>query len=181
MKIIITTDGSTRPTNPGPMEVGGFCRTECGRGLGYFNKKIGKGTNNEAEYWAAFYGIRKAVELGATSMELELDSQLVCMQLQGHFQVKKAKLRKIKAAITRECQNLPLEIKWNKRNVGARPIADALSRGAIKNAVALIEEKFPDTPTGGLVRWETLPALEDLDLDALELDFHTFDMTGDWD
>jgi ribonuclease HI len=52
-----------------------------GNALERRHKYIGIATNNIAEYTAALLGITRAIELGATSIELRADSQLVIRQL----------------------------------------------------------------------------------------------------
>ena len=58
-------------------------------------KYIGVATNNIAEYTAAFLGITRAIELGATEIELRADSQLVIEQLSGNYKIKNPELKKI--------------------------------------------------------------------------------------
>ncbi len=58
-------------------------------------KAIGIATNNIAEYTAALLGIRRAVELGATEIELRADSKLVIEQLSGNYKIKNAQLKEI--------------------------------------------------------------------------------------
>jgi ribonuclease HI len=52
-----------------------------GKSIERRHKYIGIATNNIAEYTAALLGITRAIELGATSIELRADSQLVIRQL----------------------------------------------------------------------------------------------------
>jgi ribonuclease H / adenosylcobalamin/alpha-ribazole phosphatase len=52
-----------------------------GNALERRHKYIGIATNNIAEYTAALLGITRAIELGATSIEIRADSQLVIRQL----------------------------------------------------------------------------------------------------
>ena len=52
-------------------------------------------TNNIAEYMGALLGVSRAIELGATSIELRADSKLVVEQLSGNYKVKNLELKKI--------------------------------------------------------------------------------------
>ena len=70
-------------------------------------KYIGIATNNIAEYTAAFLGITRAIELGATDIELRADSNLIIEQLSGNFKVKNPELKKIFLSIQEALQ------KWN--------------------------------------------------------------------
>lgn len=58
-------------------------------------KALGIATNNIAEYTAAFLGITRAIELGATEIELRADSKLVIEQLSGNYKIKNAQLKEI--------------------------------------------------------------------------------------
>jgi len=51
------------------------------------SKKIGYGTNNEAEYEACIRALELAEEKGLTSFELCLDSMLVINQVQGKWKI----------------------------------------------------------------------------------------------
>lgn len=62
-------------------------------------KYLGETTNNVAEYMGAYLGIKRAVELGATGIELRADSKLVIEQLSGNYKVKNEGLKAIHAQI----------------------------------------------------------------------------------
>lgn len=151
MKIVVTTDGGARP-NPGKMYVGGFLRTECGTPVAYFHESVGLGTNNEAEYLAAFIGVKKAVEAGAQEIELHVDSQLFAKQWAGIYAIRKKRLRKIRRSINDLLINnkVQMTVVWGKRDKGDRPIADALSRDDIGKALASINAKYPGDEGSGL-------------------------------
>jgi ribonuclease HI len=63
---------------------------------------LGETTNNVAEYTAAREGLRRAAELGATSVHLRSDSQLLIEQLKGRYKVKAAHLRPLYAEVLAE-------------------------------------------------------------------------------
>jgi len=50
-------------------------------------------TNNEAEYTAAYLGIKRCIELWATEIELFADSDLVIKQLKWEWKIKKEELK----------------------------------------------------------------------------------------
>lgn len=58
-------------------------------------KSLGIATNNIAEYTAVLLGISRAIELGATEIELYADSKLVIEQLSGNYKIKNAQLKEI--------------------------------------------------------------------------------------
>jgi len=51
-------------------------------------KYLGQNTNNYAEYMGLILGLRRAHELGAESVEVFADSELMVRQLQGVYRVK---------------------------------------------------------------------------------------------
>ncbi len=99
MKYIVYTDGWSRG-NPGPSGCGVFIADEKGNSIEKRHKYIGHATNNIAEYTAALLGITRAIELGATDIELRADSKLVIEQLAGRYKIKNIELKKIFSLIS---------------------------------------------------------------------------------
>jgi ribonuclease HI len=62
--------------------------TEDGSVVAEIARGIGETTNNVAEYTAMIEGLARAKELGATSVTLRSDSQLLINQLTGRYRVK---------------------------------------------------------------------------------------------
>lgn len=95
-KILINTDGGAIG-NPGPAGIGVIIRGG-GREKEY-SEKIGNATNNEAEYRALIFALKKAKQLfgknKAKSLEVEcyLDSELVVKQLNGEYKIKEKDLQ----------------------------------------------------------------------------------------
>jgi len=83
----IYSDGASRG-NPGPAGAGAVLEGEDGHPIEHLGRFLGKQTNNHAEYQGALLGLRRARALGATSIELLSDSQLLIRQLQGNYRVK---------------------------------------------------------------------------------------------
>jgi len=94
MKLTIFTDGGARG-NPGPAATGIVIKNEADKILAHYGEYLGEQTNNYAEYSAAISGLKKAHELGATEVELFLDSKLVCEQLNQNWKVKEPTLQKL--------------------------------------------------------------------------------------
>jgi ribonuclease HI len=61
---------------------------DSGAVLETVSARIGRGTNNEAEYRAAIAAVEAALALGATSLELRMDSELVVRQFSGRYRVR---------------------------------------------------------------------------------------------
>lgn len=87
MKLIIETDGGARG-NPGPAGIGVVVLDEQGKILEEHAEYLGKATNNQAEYKAAILGLKRALALGATSVEVRADSELLVRQANGEYKVK---------------------------------------------------------------------------------------------
>ena len=92
MKVIkLYTDGGSRG-NPGPAAIGVIIRAEDGSVLGEYGRHIGIATNNEAEYQALVYGLELVSHYTPCAVEVYLDSELVCNQVNGSYKIKDAKL-----------------------------------------------------------------------------------------
>jgi len=89
-KLQIYTDGGARG-NPGPAGIG-VVIWEGNKLIATYKKFIGETTNNQAEYQAIYYGLKKAKELGAKEVECFLDSELVVNQLNMKFKIKNQEL-----------------------------------------------------------------------------------------
>ncbi len=93
-KAIIFTDGGARG-NPGPAGVGYVIYDEHDQLIFSAGDYIGEATNNQAEYLAVNYALKKARELGFTNLEFFLDSELVVNQLSQNFKIKNPELAKL--------------------------------------------------------------------------------------
>lgn len=111
-KLIIYTDGGSRG-NPGPAAVGVVIKDESGKLIKSYADKIGETTNNEAEYQAVIFALKKIKALfgkekiKSMGLEVRMDSELVAKQLNGEYKIEE-----------RSLQPLFMEI-WNlKTNFG---------------------------------------------------------------
>jgi ribonuclease HI len=91
-RLIINADGASRH-NPGPAAIGATIKDERGRLLASISRRIGRKTNNQAEYQALIAALEKAIAMGARQVDIRLDSELVVNQVQGRYRVKNAALR----------------------------------------------------------------------------------------
>jgi ribonuclease HI len=90
--LIVSCDGASRG-NPGPAGIGAQVTDESGAILGEIAEGIGETTNNVAEYTAVIEGLTLAQELGAKTVTLRSDSQLLINQLTGRYRVKSEHLQ----------------------------------------------------------------------------------------
>lgn len=91
-KAVLYTDGASRG-NPGPAAIGAVIRDGKGGVLARISRRIGKTTNNQAEYHAIIAALEEARRLGAASVELRSDSELAIKQINGRYRVKNLALR----------------------------------------------------------------------------------------
>ncbi len=89
---IVCSDGASRG-NPGPAAIGAAIFDPAGREMDRVARRIGRATNNEAEYRAAVAGLEAALALGARDVELRMDSELVVRQLEFRYKVRNERLR----------------------------------------------------------------------------------------
>jgi ribonuclease HI len=100
MRIIIYTDGGSRG-NPGPAAIGVIFTDEKGKVIKEYAQKIGRTTNNEAEYEAIIYALQKAKLLFSKkktkNMEIEvrMDSEFVARQLNGQYKILDRKIEQL--------------------------------------------------------------------------------------
>lgn len=129
MKLVVYADGASRG-NPGPAAIGASVRDESGAELATVSETIGIATNNQAEYRAAIAGVRAARELGATGIDLRMDSELVVRQIAGLYRVKNVALKPLFAALVAELERAgPYTVQHVPRARNAR--ADSLANVAL--------------------------------------------------
>lgn len=130
-KIIIFSDGGARG-NPGPGAIGVVI------GDKKFKERIGHSTNNEAEYEAVIFALKKTLELlgkqkaKKTKLEINVDSELICKQVGGEYKIKKAHLQKLFIQVQdlkQEFKSVNLKLVPREQNEEA----DALVNEALDN------------------------------------------------
>ena len=91
-KLIIYTDGASRG-NPGPASIGVVISDEIGKEIKKYSQFIGQSTNNQAEYEAVIFALKKIKALlgkkTAENLEVEIrsDSELLTSQLSGGYKI----------------------------------------------------------------------------------------------
>jgi ribonuclease HI len=98
-RILIYTDGAARG-NPGPAGLGAILRDAAtGEVLAELARFLGVRTNNYAEWTAVEDALQEALRLGATHVDLRMDSELVARQITGRYRVKHPDLKPIHAGV----------------------------------------------------------------------------------
>ena len=91
-RVVIHSDGASRG-NPGLAAIGATIKDEQGKLIARISQRIGRTTNNQAEYRAIIAALEEATKLGARQVELNSDSELVVRQIKGEYRVKKVTLK----------------------------------------------------------------------------------------
>jgi len=98
--LIVYTDGGSRG-NPGPSALGVVLADEKGKIIKKYGQFLGEMTNNQAEYQAVIFALKKIKALlgkdKIQSLEVEIrsDSELLVSQLQGKFKILDENIQKL--------------------------------------------------------------------------------------
>lgn len=140
--VVVEADGGARG-NPGPAGYGAVVRDAAtGEVLAERAESIGVATNNVAEYRGLIAGLEAAAEVGATHVELRMDSKLVVEQMSGRWQIKNAALRPLAAhaaALVRGFESV--RFGWVPRERNRH--ADALANAAMDRAAGKPPRPLP--------------------------------------
>jgi len=99
LRLLIHTDGAARG-NPGPAGAGAILRDAAtGEVVAEIAEGLGRATNNVAEWTAVRLALEEARRLGATHVDLRMDSELVARQISGIYRVKHPDLKPIHVAV----------------------------------------------------------------------------------
>lgn len=129
-QIEIFIDGASRG-NPGPSGIGVvICKD--GETVKNISSFIGETTNNVAEYTALIYGLKEALSLGAESIKVNTDSQLLQRQIN--------KIYKIKSKSILQAYNQASQLKSAFKDFHINYIPRENNRGADKLANKAIEQ-----------------------------------------
>ncbi|WP_019818683.1 reverse transcriptase-like protein, partial [Saccharomonospora saliphila] len=92
-RVVVEADGGSRG-NPGPAGYGAVVRdAESGEVLAERQEGLGVATNNVAEYRGLVAGLEAAADVGASRVDVRMDSKLVVEQMCGRWKIKNAALR----------------------------------------------------------------------------------------
>ncbi|WP_428507717.1 reverse transcriptase-like protein [Pseudonocardia sp.] len=130
MKVIVEADGGSRG-NPGPAGYGAVVLDAATEEvLAERRAGLGTATNNVAEYRGLIAGLEAARELGATDVEVRMDSKLVVEQMSGRWQVKHPAMKPLALEAAKLVRGFAsVRFGWVPRSRNAR--ADALANQAM--------------------------------------------------
>lgn len=121
-------------------------QTSEGSVLGVVKKYLGESvTNNVAEYMALVEGLGLALACGITSIDVYGDSELVCNQVNGHWECKNAKLTPLLRNV-KELQSRFMRFSIRSRGRQVVQDADRLANEAINEYVTA--HNVSGNPTG---------------------------------
>jgi ribonuclease HI len=127
VRVTVHTDGGARG-NPGPAAAAAVVTAP-----GVHDEsslRLGETTNNVAEYRGLLLGLERARDLGATEVDVVMDSELVVNQLNGRYRVRSQDLAPLhKAAIDALSGFTAWTVRAVRRAQNAR--ADALVNAAL--------------------------------------------------
>jgi ribonuclease HI len=89
---IANIDGASRG-NPGPAAYALILKDASGKVVFQLGKKLGRQTNNVAEYYALLAALDYAVGQGIKALRIRSDSELLVQQMKGHYRVKSPDLK----------------------------------------------------------------------------------------
>jgi broad specificity phosphatase PhoE/ribonuclease HI len=92
LRVTVEADGGSRG-NPGPAGYGAVVLSPSGEVLAERAAGLGTATNNVAEYQGLIAGLSAALEVGATHVDVRMDSKLVVEQMKGTWRVKHPSLQ----------------------------------------------------------------------------------------
>lgn len=99
-KVLIYTDGGSRG-NPGPAAFGVVVCDGTGKVLKEYGETIGVRTNNEAEYEAVIFALKKVKALYGKAVlknhevEVRSDSELLVKQMNGEYKIMEPKIQEL--------------------------------------------------------------------------------------
>ncbi|MBI2955847.1 MAG: reverse transcriptase-like protein [Acidobacteria bacterium] len=98
--MLATIDGAARG-NPGPAAYGVVFEDAAGRVRAQLAARIGKATNNVAEYRGLLAALAYARQQGWRALRVRTDSELLARQLNGDYRVRSADLKPLHAEARR--------------------------------------------------------------------------------
>jgi ribonuclease HI len=174
-------DGASRG-NPGPASYAVVLRDPAGKIILELAKKLGRETNNVAEYYALLAALDAAVAHGITALRIRSDSELLVRQMQGRYKVKSADLKPLHeraSKLARQLAYFAIEHVPREMNRDADALANvALDGNPASGALSSGETRNPKPETRRIRARFTKGVLvpsEPLDLpDGSEISFDLF-------
>ena len=142
---IANIDGASRG-NPGPASYAVVIRDPAGKIILELAKRLGRETNNVAEYYALLAALDYAVSHGISALRIRSDSELLVRQIQGRYKVKSAELKPLHERaikLARQLSYFAIEHVRREQNRDADALANvALDSGSVSSTPLMsVDEK----------------------------------------
>ncbi len=160
----INIDGAARG-NPGPAAFAYVIAVD-GQTVLEHAGRLGKATNNVAEYTALVKALEQVGELGAERLVIRSDSELLVKQMNGEYKVKNPALRDLyeeAVDLSRGFASVRLEHVRREQNKRADQLCNHALDGKLDDDLAAPERPAPRRPAGkpDPLRKELLTLLQD--------------------
>jgi ribonuclease HI len=149
---VANIDGASRG-NPGPASYAVILKDPAGKVILQLGKKIGRETNNVAEYYALLAALDYAASHGIKGLRIRSDSELLVRQMQGRYKVKSSDLKPLHeraSKLARQLEYFVVEHVPRAMNRDADTLANrALDGGDTASVTTPNSEKPEARATGG--------------------------------
>lgn len=144
---IANIDGASRG-NPGPAAYAVIVRDPEGHVVLELAKRMGRETNNVAEYYGLLAALDYATSQGIKSLRIRSDSELLVRQMQGRYKVKSPELKPLHeraSKMSRQLAYFAIEHVRRELNRDADALANiALDSGNVSSATTAPKSKAAD-------------------------------------
>ncbi len=149
-------DGASRG-NPGPAAYAVVIRDPNGNVILELGKRLGRDTNNVAEYYALLAALDYALSSGIKAIRIRSDSELLVRQVQGRYKVKSPDLKPLhERALKLSRQLAYFTIEHVRREMNRE--ADALANAALDSGAPIAPPvAATDSSKHAAVRHRTSP------------------------
>lgn len=158
---IANIDGASRG-NPGPAAYAVIVRGPGGTMIAEIAKRIGRQTNNVAEYYALLAALDYAAASAIRALRVRSDSELLVRQMQGRYRVKSPELQPLFERAQKQARALDyfvVEHVPREQNRSADALANMALDDAVPNAsvsTAVGEASQSEKPAKSAARLRTL-------------------------
>jgi ribonuclease HI len=146
---VANIDGASRG-NPGPASYAVVLRDPNGKIILELGKKLGRDTNNVAEYYALLAALDYAASHNIHALRIRSDSELLVRQMQGRYKVKSPDLKPLyerASKLARQFEYFVVEHVRRESNREADALANlALDSGGFSSTVSAAASQAPATP-----------------------------------
>jgi len=156
-------DGASRG-NPGPAAYAVILRDANGRTIAEIAKRIGRETNNVAEYYALLAALDYAAAKAIRGLRVRSDSELLVRQMQGRYRVKSPELQPLferAQKLARGLDYFVVEHVPREQNSDADALANLALDGGMTDRNRATSASSPSTPIKSAMPLRTVAEYRD--------------------